>query len=171
MMIEVVKLFVVVIVTVKFTEACNGYHIKINRIETCIDNSIIQPKNIAVNLDKDCNIVYGGCLEFTKPVKTMMATYEISKAPLPLITGDLDMCQLAGTIKMPQLLQIVNGFGFPKKCPIAAKKFCATGNKSISIAKFKNQLSMAAGLTELKLNIDHDNGKSCVAVSLTVSKR
>lgn len=101
--------------------------------------------------------------------------------------GDFDLCELATEIP-EDVLPIFDMFGMPKKCPvqnvsenqvticfifllcILQKKICADGKKKISIAKFKNQIGMAAGNIDLKLEMTHDTGKTCLEANFSITK-
>ncbi|CAG9859928.1 unnamed protein product [Phyllotreta striolata] len=170
-MIEICKLIFVIAVTVKITEACNGYNLKVNRISTCIDDSIVVPHNVDLKFDPNCNLIIEGCIEMVKPTKWAKGTYEANKSPMPPMKGPVDMCQILGDAKVPQAGEIISAFGLPKKCPLSAKKYCVNGKKSVNISAFKKKLTLLAGQLDLKFDVEHDSGKSCVDINITVSKR
>uniref|UniRef100_A0A6P7HD56 Uncharacterized protein LOC114349391 n=1 Tax=Diabrotica virgifera virgifera TaxID=50390 RepID=A0A6P7HD56_DIAVI len=170
MLAKVLNLVFIVLAIVKYSEACNGYSLKMDHIKACADDSITVPQDMDMTLDKNCNIVVSGCVEVLKPIKTAKATYEVSKAPLPAMTGDVDLCQVAGG-QLAQAQALLVAYGLPKKCPVAAKKYCVNGKKNINISAHKNQLGMAVGTITAKLNVEHDTGKSCVDIQATVSKK
>ncbi|XP_056631277.1 uncharacterized protein LOC130897619 isoform X2 [Diorhabda carinulata] len=123
--------------------------------------------------DSKCNLVLSGCVEMTKTLKTSKATYELTKSPMPTMTGDVDLCSLFGNKKKLFVTkQVFEAYGLPKSCPVPAKKYCVNGKQLISIDSYKNKLGMALGSVVTKLNVDHeDAGKTCVDIKMTVSKK
>lgn len=50
------------------------------------------------------------------------------------------------------------------------EKICSSLDNKVNIAKYKNQLGMVAGTTDVKLESTHDTGKSCIEINFTMSK-
>ncbi|XP_018560898.1 uncharacterized protein LOC108903268 isoform X2 [Anoplophora glabripennis] len=126
-------------------------------------------ENFEVMLDKDCNLVYSGCVNVTKPIKTSPGTYLMKKPPLPTLDGEVDFCEvIAGGL--PTIKETLAAMGAPSKCPVAAKNYCSLPNKKVNIGLFKNQLGLAAGTSTMKLMANHDSGKSCLEMSINISK-
>ncbi|XP_019876183.2 uncharacterized protein LOC109604090 [Aethina tumida] len=161
---------IVLCTIIRATFACNGYTLTLHKYGSCIPNGVITipNKNSKLVLDKDCNIILTGCMEM-KAFKTAKGSYVIKKSPLPPMEGDFDLCELATEIP-EEVLPIFDMFGMPKKCPVQNKKICADGKKKISIAKFKNQIGMAAGNIDLKLEMTHDTGKTCLEANFSITK-
>lgn len=54
----------------------NGYKLKLNYVKNCDDESVVKiGKDFDVTLDKDCNIMISGCLNFTKTITTAKVTF------------------------------------------------------------------------------------------------
>ncbi|KAG5890451.1 hypothetical protein JTB14_031263 [Gonioctena quinquepunctata] len=171
MMFEVVKLFIVILISAKGTNACNGYTMKVLYVKPCIENSLTQPKNISVIMDPDCNLIYRGCAEVSKTVKMAKGSYEIRKPPMPPMSGDLDLCDVlengSGFSQFDESLAIT---GLPKKCPISAGLICGKENSKLSLGPLKNKLALGVGTTTVKLQFDGGVGKSCLEFSFLISK-
>ncbi|KAL1489796.1 hypothetical protein ABEB36_013729 [Hypothenemus hampei] len=158
---------------INYSFACNGYSIKILKSQNCVEDSIIKlpEKDFSLVLDSDCNIYGSGCVEITKDFKTAKAKYRVKKAPLPVIEGDVDLCQISELMKKtPDLAAGMSLVGIPTQCPVQAKKVCGTPDQKFSILKFKNQIGMAAGTSEIRVEIEHDNGKSCIEIQSSINK-
>ncbi|XP_030753198.1 uncharacterized protein LOC115880200 [Sitophilus oryzae] len=166
-------LLVILLIYIGYSTACNGWSAKIVSYKNCVDNGIITlpTKGLKVVLDKDCNIYVDGCLEITKSYKSAKGSYHIKKPPLPMIDGDMDFCELDKQIKsMPDAQKAIDMFGLPVTCPVNAGKICAGAEKKFSITKYKNQLGMAAGTSTIKVEVEHDVGKSCYELEFNLSK-
>ncbi|KAJ3643952.1 hypothetical protein Zmor_011165 [Zophobas morio] len=162
---------VLVLVTyIRTSTACNGYTLKLNSIKNCIDDSVIKIENPGATLDKDCNIILKGCLNFPKGFKTAKGKYVLKKAPMPPMDGELDFCEVVSGLNDPQIGNVAKMYNMPSKCPIPPGKVCGDANKKINISRFKNQLGIASGTIDLKLDVDHDTGKSCIDINVTISK-
>jgi hypothetical protein len=48
----------------------DGYKLKINKFEQCDNNVIYKLTNPVLELTKDCNAFFKGCVEVTKAIKT-----------------------------------------------------------------------------------------------------
>ena len=48
----------------------DGYKLKINKLEHCDNNVIYKITNPVIELTKDCNVFFKGCMEVTKAFKT-----------------------------------------------------------------------------------------------------
>ncbi|EFA01608.1 uncharacterized protein LOC662471 [Tribolium castaneum] len=158
------------VIFIRPSKACNGYTLKVNRVKNCIENSVIKVENGDASLDKDCNLILKGCLNFPKGFKTAKGKYVLKKAPMPPMDGELDFCDAVSGLDDPQIVNVAKMYNMPSKCPIPPGKACGDPNKKISISKFKNQLGIAAGTIDLKLDVDHDTGKTCIDINLTLSK-
>ncbi|KAJ8941403.1 hypothetical protein NQ314_010403 [Rhamnusium bicolor] len=88
---------------------------------------------------------------------------------MPTLEGDLDFCEAAAETEIPALKQSFRIMGFTK-CPMSAKNTCATPNNKLSIAQFKDQLGIGMGTTVVKLEVEHDTGKTCAEISSTISR-
>ncbi|KAF7287878.1 sporozoite-associated mosquito saliva protein 1 [Rhynchophorus ferrugineus] len=153
--------------------ACNGWTAKITSYKTCVNNSVIQlpSDGLEVLLDKDCNVYLKGCVEITKDYKTAKGAYLLRKPPLPELDGEMDFCSLDKKLKnIPDAMKALELLGVPTHCPVKAGKICGSPSKKISVMKYKNQLGMAAGNSEVKVEIDHDVGKSCYELSFNVNR-
>ncbi|CAH0560171.1 unnamed protein product [Brassicogethes aeneus] len=162
-------LFLSVCISIKYSTACNGYSITLHSYQNCVPNGVISVADKGtVTLDKDCNLVLNGCMNM-KGFKTAQGKYTIKKAPLPPIEGEFNMCELGAETGLP-VEKVLEIYGMPKKCPMPAKKICGGPGQKLNLSKYKNQLGMAAGKTDLKLELTHDNGKSCIEASISISK-
>ncbi|XP_017771756.1 PREDICTED: uncharacterized protein LOC108559122 [Nicrophorus vespilloides] len=118
-------------------------------------------------MDANCMIMTKGCIVITKPYKTAKAKYQLQKPPMPDLKGNIDICKEL-TTKKRKSAQLLSSLGF--KCPSEAKSLCATNPQKLDISKYKKQLHMAAGKSNLKIDIQHDNGKSCVDIEFEIYK-
>ncbi|XP_050300137.1 uncharacterized protein LOC126738745 [Anthonomus grandis grandis] len=160
-------------VIIRFGDACNGYSLKILKAKNCLDDSVIKlpEKDFGVTLDNDCNLYGYGCLEITKGFKSAKTTYHVKKPPLPQMDGDIELCDMTDLLKKsPDIAKTLEVMGVPTKCPVEAKKVCGSEDKKISLGKYKNQIGMGAGKTDVKLEIEHDTGKSCIELTVSLSK-
>ncbi|KAL3267245.1 hypothetical protein HHI36_011378 [Cryptolaemus montrouzieri] len=121
-------------------------------------------------LDKDCNLSVTGCVEVTKPFKSHMIKYTIKKAPMPPIEGEIEGCEALKNIKDPTTLEALQVLSVPSSCPVAAGKICSSPDKKLNLSKYKNQLGMAAGTVDFRLEGKHDTGKTCVEINFTLAK-
>ncbi|KAH1019770.1 hypothetical protein HUJ04_009546 [Dendroctonus ponderosae] len=157
----------------RFSCACNGYSIKLVKYQNCVDDSIIKlpAKDFTVILDKECNVYGSGCVEITKDFTTANGKYQAKKAPLPLIEGEINLCELSDLLKnTPNLAEGLDVMGIPTKCPVKARKICSGTENKFSLLKYKNQIGMAAGNSEFKIEIEHDTGRSCIEIHASISK-
>ncbi|XP_045479484.1 uncharacterized protein LOC123684314 [Harmonia axyridis] len=155
----------------KSSEACNGYSIKLNHAKNCMTGGVITfAGDSNVVLDKDCNLAMAGCVEITKDFATHKVKYTINKAPMPPIEGEADACEVVKNIKDATLLSALKTFSVPLECPIKAEKICSTLDNKVNIGKYKNQLGMAAGTIDVKVESTHDSGKSCLEMNFTLAK-
>ncbi|XP_066141091.1 uncharacterized protein [Euwallacea fornicatus] len=163
-----------IVCCIRYSTACNGYSIKLLKYQNCIEDSIIKlpEKNLTMVLDKDCNIYSSGCIELVKGFKTAKAKYVAKKPPLPVIEGELDFCKINEMLqaKSPELAAGLKMMGIPTTCPVEATKFCSGPENKFNITKYKNHIGMAAGTSELRVEIEHDTGKSCFEIQSSISK-
>ncbi|KAJ8967959.1 hypothetical protein NQ317_016680, partial [Molorchus minor] len=149
----------------------NGYNLKLNKIKNCADDSVVKIlPGFTVTLDNDCNLIFNGCVDITKPLKTAKGSYHLKKPPLPPLDGDIDYCETMGEYDIKAIRDIFKTLGLPTKCPYSAKKVCLPPNTKLSIAQYKNQLGLASGTSEAKLEAVHDTGHTCVEFGATISK-
>ncbi|CAG9761883.1 unnamed protein product [Ceutorhynchus assimilis] len=158
---------------INYSQACNGYSIKILKYKNCVDDSIIKlpDKDFNIVLDKDCNFYTTGCVEITKSFKTAKAKYLAKKPPMPEFEGEVDLCQLSGMLKeKPAITEAMAVLSIPTKCPVEKIKVCGGPEHKYNISKYKNFIGMAAGTSDVKLEIEHDVGKSCVEIQASFTK-
>ncbi|KAG5674891.1 hypothetical protein PVAND_004836 [Polypedilum vanderplanki] len=163
--------FVLLVIFIEISFACQGYKLKINYIKACGNNNVIKiSENMTAKLTKDCEIIPIGCAE-TDGFKTAMVHYEIFKNNLPVLRGDMDACAQVEKAK-PEIKEIIKMFGLPDKCPIDKYTKCEDGSKNANLEKFKSLIPLArGGPIRSEITVQHDTGKSCFKSEIELIKK
>ncbi|XP_055376087.1 uncharacterized protein LOC129608540 [Condylostylus longicornis] len=156
-------------VFVEISFACNGYKLKINKIENCAgDNQIVTiDEGFSMKLNKKCELVPSGCITH-KAFNTALETFKITKDGVVVKEGTVDVCD-AATHAQGEHKNMMKMFSLPEKCPVSDGKVCSDDRK-LDFSKFKNMLSLARGQIDIESNIDHDTGKSCFKIAMEITK-
>ena len=57
----------------------DGYKFKMNKLEQCDNNVIYKLTNPVFELTKDCNVLFKGCAELTKAIKTFKVRLNVGR--------------------------------------------------------------------------------------------
>ncbi|XP_074041385.1 uncharacterized protein [Leptinotarsa decemlineata] len=165
------SLFAIIFIYIRSTNACNGYTISNYQISPCMENGIIKPINMSVVLDNDCNLIFTGCLNVDKALNMAVTKYTFNKPPMPSLKGTMDFCEIMKELQYPQVKQGLRSLGLPNRCPLSKGLKCGKGkNEKTNLGNLRKHLGAAAGTTTVRLDFEHDVGKSCVDIVITITK-
>lgn len=82
--------------------------------------------------------------------------------------GSVDICSTAQKLSDEEKA-LLTSWGAPEGCPVPEGRVCAE-EATFDISEYKHMLNFAKGKTEVDVNIEHDNGKSCFKVVLEITK-
>ncbi|XP_055918914.1 uncharacterized protein LOC129950966 [Eupeodes corollae] len=148
---------------------CNGYKANILKMENCAgaDAVISADADFTVKLTKKCELVPVGCVA-NKAFATAQAKYTLKKDNVVIKEEEVDLCAAADGANN-EAKSFMKVFSMPEKCPVAEEKICANDHK-FDVSKYKNMMSLAKGSFELRAEVAHDTGKSCLHLELEITK-
>ncbi|KDR14704.1 uncharacterized protein LOC110834292 [Zootermopsis nevadensis] len=143
------------------TEACDGYKIKINKLEPCAGN-IFKLTNPKVDLTKACRAVITGCMD-VKGFSSCKVTYDIKKKGMMVpFKGEKDACEeIAKATKESDTASRLKKYNISPNCPIKSVNACSKEGESLDLSPYKDKFRLAAGQYTGTIGFDCDSGKSC----------
>ncbi|XP_031623476.1 uncharacterized protein LOC116340882 [Contarinia nasturtii] len=159
-----------VAIAVDFSSACNGYKMRLVKLENCAgpDQVIKFDTKATLSLTKKCDIILTGC-GGTTGFKTAKFSYNIIKNGNPLLSGSVDACEeLKKDTK--GFATILKSFDIPSECPVEKMETCIDETKKMNIDEYKSFLGLMNGDIEVQLNGTHDTGKTCLKYVVHVSR-
>ncbi|PNF14027.1 hypothetical protein B7P43_G03565 [Cryptotermes secundus] len=145
------------------TEACDGYKIKVNKLQPCDNSGIIKLINPKIVLSQDCFVSAVGCMENTKEFSSCKLAYDVKKRGMMIpIKGERDVCEeLANASKNKTVAENLAKNNIPTSCPFKKSKICAPEDQKLDVSSYKNKFRLAAGQYTGKITLDCNSGKSC----------
>jgi hypothetical protein len=146
------------------TEACDGYQIKLIKLEPCDGKGILKlSNNPKVELTKDCHLLLSGCGDLTTAVSTCKVVYDVKKKGMMVpFKGEKDVCEtLEGFGKKPDVKKKLQQYKISEKCPVAKVKVCSSKGEKIDISSYKDKFRLASGQYTGTITVQCNSGNSC----------
>lgn len=145
------------------TEACDGYKIKVNKLEPCDKSGTIKLTNPKVELMKDCHVMISGCADFTAGFSSLKLAYDVKKKGMMVpFKGERDACEeLAKQSKQKDVADKLKQYKINKNCPVQAVKACSQKGEKIDVSSFKDKFRLAAGQYTGTVTLQANSGNSC----------
>lgn len=145
------------------TDACDGYKVKVNKIETCDSSNQIKLTNPKVELTKDCELFVQGCAELTSGFTSCKVMYDVKKRGMIVpFKGEKDVCdEVPKVAKEKKASELFAKYKVPSNCPFKAIKACSAKGETFDIQSYKDKFRLAAGQYSGTITVQSNTGKSC----------
>lgn len=145
------------------TDACDGYQIKLHKLESCDGKGTLKLTNPKASFTKDCHLLISGCADLTASFSSCKLVYEVKKkGMITPFKGEKDVCETVEKFgKKPDVAQKMQQYKISKKCPMEKVKACSTKGEKIDISSLKDKLRLGAGQYSGTITAQCNSGTTC----------